>query len=154
MGIAGEALEHLVNGARLHDLGKIGIREEILNKPGSLTPEEYKHIQTHPGIGAEIISQMEAYRHLVPMVKFHHERIDGNGYPDRLRGDQIPLCSRIISVADAFDAMTSDRPYRRARSIEEALVIIRKVTGTQLDPTCVAAFLALQAEAPVSQALG
>jgi putative two-component system response regulator len=145
MGLGGETLVNLVDGARLHDLGKMGIREDILNKKGKLTKEEYEHIQAHPDIGAEIIGQMDAYKHLVPMIRHHHERFDGSGYPSGLKGEQIPIEARIISVADTFDAMTSTRSYRSARTTGEAIRIIREVAGTQLDPAPVGAFLMAQA---------
>jgi putative two-component system response regulator len=146
MGITGESFNNLVDGARLHDLGKIGIREIVLHKSSALTEEEYAHIKTHPGIGADIIGKMEAYRHLVPMIRHHHERFDGRGYPDGLAGKDIPLQARIIAVADAFDAMTSERPYRKTRSPNEALGEIREVAGTQLDPMVVKSFLGIQAQ--------
>jgi response regulator RpfG family c-di-GMP phosphodiesterase len=145
LGLSPAVMTNLVDGARLHDLGKIGIREEVLNKTGKLTDEEYEHIKTHPGIGAEIVGKMEAYQHLVPMIRFHHERIDGKGYPDGLAQDRIPMEARIIAVADTFDAMTSQRPYRAPRPLSDALRIVREVAGTQLDPKMVGAFLATQA---------
>jgi response regulator RpfG family c-di-GMP phosphodiesterase len=146
MGITGESFNNLVDGARLHDLGKIGIRETVLHKTCALTDEEYAHIKTHPSIGADIIGKMEAYRHLVPMVRHHHERFDGKGYPDGLSGKAIPLQARIIAVADSFDAMTSERPYRKTRTPNEALKEIREVAGTQLDPMVVKTFLGIQAQ--------
>ncbi|MBN2498600.1 MAG: response regulator [Deltaproteobacteria bacterium] len=141
MGMGGEQLANLNSGALLHDLGKIGVREEVLNKRGRLTDEEYEHIKTHPIVGAEIIGKMDAYKHLLPMIRHHHERIDGRGYPDGIRGDEICIEARIIAVADCFDAMTSKRPYRDPRSAEEAIAEIRKCAGSQLDPTAVGAFL-------------
>jgi response regulator RpfG family c-di-GMP phosphodiesterase len=142
LGLIGERLSHLGEGARLHDLGKIGVREDILNKPGKLTDEEYDHIKSHPAIGSEILSKMEACRHLLPMIRHHHERWDGRGYPDGLAAEQVPQPARIIAVADTFDAMTSKRPYRDPRSTERAFEIIREVAGSQLDPEVVGAFLA------------
>ena len=146
MGITGESFNNLVDGARLHDIGKIGIRETVLHKTSALTDEEYAHIKTHPSIGADIIGKMEAYRHLVPMVRHHHERFDGRGYPDGLAGKDIPLQARIIAVADSFDAMTSERPYRKTRSPNEALKEIREVAGAQLDSMVVKTFLSIQAQ--------
>jgi HD-GYP domain-containing protein (c-di-GMP phosphodiesterase class II) len=146
MGITGESFNNLVDGARLHDLGKIGIRETVLHKTSALTDEEYAHIKTHPAIGADIIGKMEAYRHLVPMVRHHHERFDGRGYPDGLSGKDIPLQARIIAVADSFDAMTSERPYRKTRTPNEALKEIREVAGTQLDAMVVKTFLSIQSQ--------
>jgi response regulator RpfG family c-di-GMP phosphodiesterase len=146
LGLSGHQLFHLVDGARLHDIGKIGIREEVLNKATQLSNEEFDHIKTHPLMGAEIIGKIEIYAHLIPMIRHHHERYDGKGYPNGLVGQSIPLEARIISVADTFDAMTSSRPYRRTRSPGEALRIIREVAGSQLDPQAVKAFLAIQAK--------
>lgn len=146
MGLRGEELTDLVDAARLHDIGKIGIREDVLNKEGKLTDAEYEHIKTHPVIGADIVERMEAYVHLVPFIRHHHERYDGRGYPGGLQNDDIPMQARIIAVADTYDAMTSVRPYRNPRSTSEALRIIREVAGTQLDPTVVGAFLMAQAK--------
>jgi len=147
LGLTRKELDELVDGARLHDLGKIGIREDVLNKPGRLTDEEYRHIMTHPAVGADILDKMGSHRHLVPYLRFHHERMDGRGYPGGLEGSKIPLGARIIAVADTYDAMTSQRPYRTPRSREEALKTIREVAGTQLDPLAVGAFLAVQMRA-------
>ncbi|MBW2702909.1 MAG: response regulator [Deltaproteobacteria bacterium] len=141
MGIQGKDLDEIREGAILHDLGKIGVREDVLNKKGRLTDEEFAHIKTHPLIGAEIVGMIEAYRHLLPMVRHHHERIDGRGYPDGLRGDEIQLSARIIAVADCFDAMTSKRPYRDPMPIEKAKKEIQDSAGTQLDARVVGAFL-------------
>ncbi len=141
MGLSPERLTHLRDGGRVHDVGKIGIREDILNKTGRLSDEEYAHIQLHPGIGADILQGVEAFRHLLPMVLSHHERWDGNGYPQGLRADDIALEARITAVADCFDAMTSSRPYREPRTVDQALGIIREVAGSQLDPQAVGAFL-------------
>jgi putative two-component system response regulator len=141
MGLVGEQLAQLRDGARLHDLGKIGVRENVLNKKGGLTVEEYDHIKTHPHMGSQILGKMEAYRHLLPMVRHHHERWDGRGYPDGLEGENSPLEARIIAVADTFDAMTSKRSYRDPLSEAQALKTIREVSGYQLDPKAVGAFL-------------
>lgn len=144
MGIKGYKLDNLVDAARLHDIGKIGIREQVLNKPGKLTDEEYQHIKQHPEIGAHIIGQMDAYSELVPAIRHHHERVDGRGYPQGLRGNDIPLEARIIAVADTFDAMTSVRPYRSPRQLGQALKVMRECAGTQLDAKLVKLFLSLQ----------
>jgi HD-GYP domain-containing protein (c-di-GMP phosphodiesterase class II) len=111
-----------------------------LLKPGKLTDEEYEEIKRHPAIGAELIGNLEMYRRSVPLVRHHHERWDGRGYPDGIAGDEIPLGARIIAVADTFDAMTSDRPYRRAMSFEVAMAEIRRNSGIQFDPQIVEAF--------------
>ncbi len=135
-----DRMERLRDGARLHDLGKIGVREDILNKVGRLSPEEFEHIKQHPIIGAEIIGKMENYRQLLPMIRNHHERWDGKGYPDGLAGEQIPLEARIVSVADCYDAMTSKRPYRDPLLLDSAMNILKEASGSQLDPTVVGAF--------------
>jgi HD-GYP domain-containing protein (c-di-GMP phosphodiesterase class II) len=124
----------------LHDVGKIGIREEVLMKPGSLTPEEFKHMEEHPTIGYHLLKGPRFLRKILPAVLYNQERYDGKGYPKGLKGEEIPLSARIIAVADAFDAMTNDRPYRKALSVEEALEEIRKNSGTQFDPKVVEAF--------------
>ncbi|MDG1455031.1 MAG: response regulator [Planctomycetota bacterium] len=120
--------------ALLHDVGKIGVHEDILNKTDKLTDEEYKAIQRHPEISAEIIAPVPFLTPSVNAVRHHHERWDGRGYPDGLSGEQIPLMARIISVVDAFDAMTSDRSYRSALSHEVALQKIQSGKGEQFDP--------------------
>jgi HD-GYP domain-containing protein (c-di-GMP phosphodiesterase class II) len=128
----------------LHDLGKVGISESILNKPGKLTEEEFAKIKEHPALGATmIISEVESSRRLVPIVRHHHERFDGKGYPDGLAGEAIPLEARIMSVVDVFDAMTHERSYRKALSREEAIAELERGAGTQFDPAVVKAFLAL-----------
>lgn len=124
----------------LHDIGKIGIDEKILNKPGNLTQQEYEEIKKHSTIGAEIIEPVSALKEIVPAIKHHQERYDGSGYPDGLKGEKIPLIARILAVADAFDAMTSDRPYRKKLSDEVALSEIEKNKERQFDPEIVEAF--------------
>ncbi len=141
MKLGPDRMERLRDGARLHDLGKIGVREDILNKAGRLTAQEFDHIKEHPVIGAQIIGKMENYRHLLPMIRNHHERWDGKGYPDGLSGDEIPLEARIVAVADCYDAMTSKRPYRTPSEFDSAIRVLKEVSGTQLDPSAVAAFL-------------
>jgi HD-GYP domain-containing protein (c-di-GMP phosphodiesterase class II) len=118
----------------LHDVGKIGIPEAILLKPGPLTADEWTILRRHPEIGADICRPLGLSRTLMPVVRHHHERWDGTGYPDRLRGDQTPLGARVVGLVDAFDAMTHDRPYRPARSSAEALEEIRSQAGRQFDP--------------------
>ncbi len=125
----------------LHDIGKIGIPESILNKPASLTKEEYEAIKKHPVIGVEILSHFHHFVRLLPYVYFHHERIDGKGYPKGIKGEKIPLLARIIAVADTFDAITSNRPYRKAMSVKKAVKILNEVKGTQLDPLIVSEFV-------------
>jgi HD-GYP domain-containing protein (c-di-GMP phosphodiesterase class II) len=128
------------DAARVHDIGKMGVRDGALLKPGKLTDEEYEEIKRHPVIGADLIGNLEMYRRSVPIVRHHHERWDGRGYPDGIAGEEIPLGARIIAVADSFDAMTSDRPYRRAMSFGVALAEIRRNSGIQFDPQIVEAF--------------
>lgn len=127
----------------LHDLGKIGIPEAILNKQGSLTPEEREIINRHPIIGANILGQIDALSNIVPGILEHHERIDGSGYPFGLRGEQISLFGRIITVADVFDAMTSPRPYRAALSVTETINYLRTNSGKLFDPSCIQALLTI-----------
>ena len=129
-----------VEAARIHDVGKIGIKDTALLKAGPLTDDERQEMQRHSAIGADIVSNLGIYRHSAAIVRHHHERYDGRGYPDALKGDEIPLGARIIAVADAFDAMTSNRPYRRALPFSVALDEIVKNSGVQFDPQVVDAF--------------
>jgi len=133
----------------IHDIGKIGIRESVLNKPGSLTDDEYGHIKSHPELGEHILAPIVEDKEILGMVRHHHECYDGRGYPDGLGGEQIPLGARIMAVADAYDAMTSERPYREAMGTEAACEEIKRCTGTQFDPVVVAAFLKM----PVAEVL-
>lgn len=128
-------------GALLHDVGKIGINDSILGKGGVLTPEEYEQMKLHTVIGADILSPIEQLREMIPAVRWHHESWDGNGYPDGLSSDQIPLMARIVSVADSFDAITVSRPYQRFRPIEEAVRMIENLTGRRFDAEIVAGFM-------------
>lgn len=132
-------------GALLHDIGKIGVPDAILNKPGPLTPDEVEIIQQHPVIGERICRPLRDGAEIGPIVRGHHEWWDGTGYPDKLAGDAIPLGSRIIAVADAFDAMTTDRPYRKALSSKEAWETLRHGAGSQWDRTVIEAFVVSQA---------
>ncbi len=127
--------------AILHDIGKIGIPDAILNKGDVLTPEEYEEIKKHPEIGAEIVSQIEGTEKIVPGILYHHERWDGKGYPQGLKGEEIPISARIIAVADTYDALTTTRPYRKAKTKEEALKIIEEESGKQFDPFIVEIFV-------------
>jgi diguanylate cyclase (GGDEF)-like protein len=139
LGLSAEEVELTRLAGSLHDLGKLAIPEEILRKPGELTDSERLVLERHPQIGFRMLDSL-GVDPVADVVLHHHERWDGAGYPDRLRGEQIPLGARIIFVADAFDAMTSDRVYRPRRSVEEALAELRRCAGTQFDPTIVAAF--------------
>jgi len=134
-------LESLEFGALLHDIGMIPIKDEILQKPDRLSPEEYQYIQEHALIGTKIVEGVSFFKDKISMIRHHHERFDGSGYPDGLVGESIPLEARIISIADAFDAMTSSRPYRRAMSREDALAELEKAKGKQFDPKILEIFL-------------
>jgi diguanylate cyclase (GGDEF)-like protein/putative nucleotidyltransferase with HDIG domain len=138
LGLDGERVSRIRLAGLLHDVGKIGISDAILQKPGPLTPDEAAVMRTHPDLGAHIVSAAELYEE-AEWILHHHERLDGHGYPDNLHGDEVPLESRIIMVADAFEAMTSDRPYRPRRPVEEALSELDRHAGTQFDPACVRA---------------
>jgi len=131
-------------GTPLHDIGKIGIADSILQKPGRLTEEEFELMKTHAKVGSELLASIPGLRPMLPIVRHHHERWDGTGYPDRLDHDRIPRLARIVAVVDAFDAMTSDRPYRRAMSFAAAFEEIAKDRGKHFDPECVKAFLHLR----------
>jgi HD-GYP domain-containing protein (c-di-GMP phosphodiesterase class II) len=133
----------------LHDIGKIGVPEAILNKEGALDPEERKKINEHPMIGVSILQRINEFETVLLGVKYHHERFDGNGYPEGLKGDNIPLIAAIISVADSFDAMTSDRPYRKGFPREKAIDIIKQESGKQFNPDIVQAFLEAIAEGKI-----
>lgn len=128
-------------GGHVHDIGKIGVRESVLNKAGALTDEEYEHIMTHPVVGWRMLSPLLRDNPIaLDVVRSHHERYDGEGLPDRLAGAAIPLAARIAAVADTFDAMTSSRPYRPARAFDEAVAEVVSQAGTQFDPFVIRAF--------------
>jgi HD-GYP domain-containing protein (c-di-GMP phosphodiesterase class II) len=139
LGWSEESLGLLRIAATLHDVGKVEIPDRILRKPGPLTDEELAELRRHPEIGAELVSRIEGLDVIVTWIRHAHERYDGCGYPEGLRGDKIPEAARIIFVADAFDAMTSDRPYRAAMSAAEALAELRRNARTQFDPEAVEA---------------
>jgi cyclic di-GMP phosphodiesterase len=141
-GFTDDALENIRLGGELHDIGKIGTREDILNKPGPLTTDEFDHIKTHVTLGEKILAPFLATSPIVlRIVRSHHERIDGSGFPDSLKGDQIALEARIVAVVDAFDAMTTNRAYRPTRPAAEAVQELRRCAGVQFDPKVVDAFL-------------
>jgi HD-GYP domain-containing protein (c-di-GMP phosphodiesterase class II) len=148
--LAPEALRHLAQGSLLHDIGKIGIPDHILNKPGRLDPEERAWIEQHPVIGSDLVRSAPSLRQAVDVVHHHHERIDGAGYPDRLAGDAIPLHARIAAVADVWDALTTDRAYRKGWSEADALAHVVAGRGTHLDPACVDALVELLGERGVA----
>lgn len=145
MGLRKELIERIYFAGLLHDVGKIGIPDAIITKPDRLDAAEYEQIKRHPEIGAKILEPVEFLRSVVPCVRHHHEWYDGGpgGYPDRLIGDQIPLPSRVIVIADTVEAMTSDRPYRKALPIETVVDELHKYSGSQFDPVVVDAFFKL-----------
>jgi HD-GYP domain-containing protein (c-di-GMP phosphodiesterase class II) len=140
LGWTGDRLRQVEMGAILHDIGKINIEDAILRKPAALTPEEWEHMRQHPDIGARILGGISFLEPVLPYVRHHHERFDGKGYPDGLRGKEIPIGGRLIAVADTFDVMTSTRPYRGALPVEAALDELRAKSGLQFDPEIVEAF--------------
>jgi len=139
--LSAEELEKIEWAGLLHDIGKIGIRLEALNKPGKITREEHEMFKDHTLMGKQIIDQIHFLRDIVPLVYYHHENYDGTGYPERIKGDHIPLGARILAIADSYDAMTSDRPYRKALSQEEAIKELKRCGGTQFDPALVEVFI-------------
>jgi putative two-component system response regulator len=142
LGFEGPCLEGIRLGGELHDIGKIGTREAVLHKPSSLTPDEFRQITEHPELGERMLSPLaHESPDVLRIVRSHHERLDGRGFPDGLRGERIPIEARIVAVADSFDAMTTRRPYREARPPDDALLELRRVAGTQLDPDAVEAFI-------------
>ncbi len=144
-GLDAETVEAIGYGAALHDVGKIGVAETILRKPGRLTEAEWAEVRRHPEVGARIVAPLRLGSVVAPIVRAHHERWDGSGYPDRLRGEAIPAGARIVALVDAFDAMTHDRPYRAGRPVETALAELRREAGRQFDPELTALFLDRQA---------
>jgi len=143
MKLGRDELRDLTFAAVLHDIGKLVIYEHVLTKPGDLDDEEWEILKSHPAIGASIIEKMEFLSGAVPLIRHHHERYDGGGYPEGLKGDEIPLGARIIAVADSFDAMTTDRPYREALSRDVALNTMITKAGTQFDALAVECFVDL-----------
>ena len=143
MGLDPGFLEILRVSAQLHDVGKIGIEDRILKKPGALTPEEFEIMKTHTTKGANILRPVTQLREMLPGIELHHEALNGRGYPYGLKGDEIPLLPRVIAVADTFDALTTNRPYQKAHDPVEAMRIIRNLSGQRLDPTAVNALLAV-----------
>ena len=137
LGLSDPALAVLRQGALLHDIGKLGVDPAIVRKDGPLTGAEYAQMQQHPLIGERIVRPLRLAAAVAPIVRHHHERWDGRGYPDRLQGEEIPLEARIIFACDAFHAMTTDRPYRDALTVDEAFVRLADAAGTQFDPAVV-----------------
>lgn len=145
LGLPEDRMKLLEETALFHDIGKIGVPEHILNKPDKLSSEEWEQIKEHPVIGAGIIGVTDVLAEHAHVVRYHHERYDGHGYPDGLMGENIPLESRILAVADTYDALTSKRPYRRGMSVADAVEVLRQCRGSQLDPQVVDAFLTVMA---------
>jgi putative two-component system response regulator len=150
MGLAELDLDALYRGGMIHDIGKIGVDDAILRKPGPLSPEEMMLMRAHPVIGANIVRPLRSGSDLIPIIRHHHEWFDGRGYPDGLRGDDIPLLARIVSICDAYDALVNNRPYRASRSVDEAIQILEGGAGWQWDPRLVELFVA---ELPTIQRL-
>jgi putative nucleotidyltransferase with HDIG domain len=136
-----DGLETLEFGAFLHDIGKIGIRDAVLLKPGPLDDAEWVHMREHPVKGYEIASKIEMLKPIMPAVRNHHERWDGSGYPDKMVADSIPLAARLVAIADAYDAMATDRPYKKALPLEECEAILRKTAGKMYDPELIEIFV-------------
>ncbi len=146
MKVGGQGLRTLEIGGRLHDMGKIGIPEHILNKPAGLTDDEYLTVQRHPEIGAQILKDTSSLKGMRDLILYHHERFDGKGYPTGLKGKDIPLLARILAVADSYDAMVSQRAYRKGLPRKDAITEIKKCSGSQFDPEVVKAFLSVMNE--------
>jgi HD-GYP domain-containing protein (c-di-GMP phosphodiesterase class II) len=142
LGLGFDDVFHIRIAAILHDVGKLGIKDGILNKPGGLTDEEYEIMRRHPAIGAQIMTPISKLKTIIPGIRNHHETWDGNGYPDKLEGKQIPMVARIIGVADTFDAMTTNRPYQKAMSLTYVTDKMKAMAGTRFDPVVVDAFTA------------
>ena len=141
MGLDAETLRMLNDAGVLHDIGKIGIKDEILLKPAALTPDERRIMQQHSVIGEAIVKPVRSLQRVVGLVRHHHERFDGGGYPDGVKGEDLPLGARILTVADGYDSMVTDRPYRKRLSLDEARAELRRAAGSQFDPQVVEAFL-------------
>jgi cyclic di-GMP phosphodiesterase len=142
LGFDGGSLDGIRLGGELHDIGKIGTKEAVLHKPGTLTDDEFRQITEHPVLGERMLLPLaQESPDVLRIVRSHHERLDGRGFPDGLRGEKIPIEARIVAVADAFDAMTTERPYRDSRPPDAAVAELRRVAGTQLDPDAVEAFV-------------
>ena len=155
LGLDKLGMQALQTAAFLHDIGKLAVPEHIINKPGKLTPEEFEKMKIHPSVGADILERVRFPYPVVPIVRSHHEWWNGTGYPDGLRGEDIPIGARILTVVDCFDALVSDRPYRKGMSSQQALAIIRSMSGKQFDPSVVTVFERCHAEAELrAEAIG
>ncbi|MBQ3825112.1 MAG: HD-GYP domain-containing protein, partial [Spirochaetaceae bacterium] len=143
LGFSEEELEGIRKTGLLHDIGKIGVPDSILNKPAKLTDEEYAIMKTHVNIGGEILKDFTLIENVADGAKYHHEHFDGSGYPNHLRGEEIPLNARIIGIADAFDAMTANRIYRKALDMDFVVSELKRCAGTQFDPALAAIMVEL-----------
>ena len=152
LGFSKPEIEKIRLAGLIHDIGKIGVKETVLNKPGKVTAKEYQHILSHSSIGERILTPIVEDKDILRAVRHHHERYDGTGYPDGLAGKDIPLAARILAVADSYDAIISGRPYRQAQSIEAACTEIRHHLGSQFDPEVVEAFLRIEKSAELADA--
>ena len=141
LGLSGSEIAALKAGALLHDVGKLAVPPHILNKPGPLTPAEFEKMKIHTVVGAEILSRVNFPYSVIPIVRHHHEQWDGRGYPDKLRGEQIPITARIISVVDCFDSVSEDRPFRRSMTLDEATALLLRGSGNHFDPVVVEKFI-------------
>ena len=140
----GDEVERIKLGALLHDIGKIGIPEQVLRKPTQLTSDEWAVMKQHPKIGADkVLKPNKSLHDLIPMVKYHHEHVDGTGYPYGLKGDEIPMSAKIVAVADAYHALISDRPYRKGLSVDKACEILKSGAGKQWDRELVRQFITI-----------
>ncbi|MEA2511964.1 MAG: hypothetical protein QOJ59_1451, partial [Thermomicrobiales bacterium] len=148
LGLTAEEADLIESAGRVHDLGKVAVDPNVLMKTSKLDEDEWAQMKLHPVYGADVVAQFAAYREGTELVRHHHERVDGLGYPDGLVGDAIPLGARILAVADTFDALTSDRPYRRGMEVERATAILQEGAGTQWDERVVAALLGVLAATP------
>jgi putative two-component system response regulator len=144
LGMPQDSIEKIRLAGLIHDIGKIGVRESVLNKPSGLTEEEFQHVKYHPEIGEHILTPIVEDEEVLKMVRHHHEHYDGTGFPDGLSGEQIPLGARILALADSYDAMTSERPYREAVGVRTACAEIERSKGTQFDPEVADAFLRIR----------
>jgi len=152
LGWSEQRLASLLVGGSLHDIGKLAVSDAVLCKEGGLDDAEFAQIREHPKVGAKLLLRVSALREAIPCVLYHHERWDGNGYPSGKAGEEIPIEARVLAIADAFDAMTSDRPYRRALTRQQALAEVERCAGTQFDPRIAFVFLELFAEAELTAA--
>ncbi|MGA1874529.1 MAG: HD-GYP domain-containing protein [bacterium] len=148
MGLSQEEVEQVKQSGLIHDIGKVGISDAILNKPGRLSEDEFHEIKKHPGLGIKVLKHLRLLQPEMAIIAHHHERWDGKGYPDGLKGSKIPRASRILAVADSFDAMLSNRPYRTSQTLEYALSELHQCSGTQFDPEVVEAFLSVLRKKP------